>query len=1294
MPEAKVDIKQFSGIMNTDDSNEVINQVHHKYAINGRFRNGRFESVVGNTLKNNPYLPSTGTNENIGAFFCSLKNKIYTFNYNSVGLHGIYQYDIVAGVFSRIALVGYNTDGDILNFTLNGFIYSVKVLYGDSTQGDTLFFNNSQSEPCCINVERALSGGYGNIKRSYINVIKSPFALPPLMTYEDDPTVTVNNFRKTLLKVKLRPVYKDNTTGVWSSQGELPLPVNYLDTAIDKDPTKNCRIGMVIPTGEGDVKKIEIAVSVSNGNTWSDYELAHVIDKSASNLGDNDITIYRYYRDKATTTIDVIDSIQTFDYVPLKALGLELLNGSVPVYSCITEGYNPISINAVVTNSSVGEYNTQNPFVFTATQSGDTGFGEGLIHAILIGSVRVGDTYSIYTTSSTITFVATAATTLDVINGLAASATTNGFTVVSSDSENLYIVKASEILQRTLATPISISLTNSFAYDWNSRYDFTFTYFDKEGRTIGAQTGANLSAQTPNYTETSGIPNIPKILLSVSHRPPVEAYYYQICRSLNLTKFSTKYWVTDRTYKDSKYAYIGIENLNSFIAENPSCKHLAYDFDAKSNDRIRFVKKLSGTTQIYTNNDFQIQSQVFNPDINGVVQQGQFLKIALPTTSGTFDFGSADFFNYFINLYTPSQVSAEGLDSYYEYGERYAIGNPTLSTRFHQGSLQNQSDDLSVPATFEFTKGDDYARKRVIGVGAEYKYGITSGGINEGRFTLGCTFSSATYTDPNITTGNSPLQDLAGFTLATNTTRPIITIGTGTFTFRLRCNIIVRLDGFSEQFSFFAQKNTGDIVSMVQQWQLPYPLNQPIYAGLSQGVTYTFPVDIRVNMTSGERLFLFGWSQGDYRNLKDIGVSELRITRELDFSPTVIDQNFSDYFESKVNSNGTAGRSYIVDPNASQVTIDSLLRWGLEYEPNTNLNRSNRFRALNQTEADRSRGKAMVMKTRGNSIRIFQQNGVCTSGVYKTFIHTGAQNILSTTDEIFTKNNFDYYEGLFGIGNQPTAVVHGSTQDYFIDTNRNYQCRVGESGGIVPISEIYYGQFFIQPKFGFYKTPYIRPNGAIAKILGYYDFAEEECVIFLQDGTAGSSTIPYTTFSFNEKRNGYSSFYDLQPENIICANDITYAWKNGQMYIHNNTTNYCNFFGVQYYPSIRVVFNKDVAIKKMYYSSQYNSNKIWSSDRYSIATDLADSIKTSYYNQDTGFQQISELKTVDYGIEEGKITAAFLRDKNSGLVPLDAILEGNFLQGNWIEIEYLYRGNDFAWLFLPQVTWQQSGRIF
>lgn len=1282
-----VEVKQLSGFLNTDDSNEVLGYTHHKIGRNIIFRGVqnkmRVENISGTThISNN--LPA-GTNECIGAFYDELKQRIFWFNYNSNNNHGIYQYTISTGIIAPIVISNTNTDGDILNFTLNGFIYAVKMLYGDITQGDTLYFNNSQKQPCQININRAIAGGYGTIERSYINVIKAPSIMPPAVVYQDDNTVTVNNLRKKLFKFKIRYVYSNKDKSVWSSISILPLPVNYTDTLVDKDPTKNCRIALVIPTGAADVVKIEIAATQSLGNVFSDFFLVQVLDKTANSIPSNDITTFRFYNDQAYVPIDLTESVQLFDLVPLQANDLEFLNGNVPIYGGILEGYDLIPITGSVTATNEQSQDTQPPFLFVGSQSEDSGFGTGNIHIAIIGIVRNGeDTFNIYTTNNTISFPAAATTTASIITGLAAAAVSAGFTVVSSDTENLIIAKTGESLQRVgyVFVPILPSLTDTFVYDWNANYAYGVVYFDKNGITNGVITNISMSVSTVNYTITGSpffVSNIPKQQFQISSRPPNWAYYFQIVRTNNLSKSKFLYWVSFITYKDADYAYINIENLNTYIKDNPSSNFLAYDFS--TGDRIRFLRVLSGNVNtIYTNNDFSIQSQLINPTINGTVQQGQFLKIALPVTSSTFDFGTKDFYNYFIQLYTPAQSAATGLNSYFEFGERYTIGNPTLFTRYHQGMLQNQTPNLSQPATFEFTQGDDYYRNRTINGGNYAEWNITSqtstvGGKFYPAAALGFnTIDPNSYSVQSTTAFNvlSTVQNANWAIFKDDITQADDFTAKGTIIFKSNINAtdvdfgIEIYDGLGTNPSFSIQ--LGIINSVVAN------------------VTYTITINTNFTFLSNYNrgYFFIGANSGGsgFKGTVSGGIS-LNQTASI-FNVAIIDRNFSDFFQSAVNSNG---REWIVDPNAAQVFNPTLLRWGLAYQPDTNINQSNRFQPLNFDEIDRSKGQIQRLKARERICRVFQERACGQMGVYAKFIQgSSGTNILTTTNDIITKNNVQYYEGTYGIGNQPTSLVSGKIQDYFVDPVRAYQMRLS-GDGLVPISELYKGQFFIQPLFPPYNKNYLRLNGSKAKILGCYDFFEEQYITILQGGTLNGNTILDYAFSFNEKRNAYCCFYDFNPEMIISAEDIIYSWKNGQLYVHNNKDKYCNFYGSQFYPSLTMTYNKTIEIKKKYLALGYQSNQIWESP---VNAD----INTSFINPQTGLQQISQLINQDFVLEENIRTAAFLFDANSMQNAREALVNGDYLQGNWLEIKLVYLGSDFAWIFEPYITHIVSPRNF
>lgn len=1269
---------QFSGIMDLDNPNETIGVLSHSYAFNGRFRgdgrNKRFENIPGTRLITNS-LPA-GNNECIGAFYDRIRKRVIFYNWNSTVLHGIYIFSTETFTVTPLIINGTNTDGDVLGFTLDGFIYNINVMYGDETQGDVLYYTNSQKLPCQININQQLAGSYGTVKKSYLDVCKEPPALPPSVTYENDATVTVNNLRKKLVKIKLRNYFNNKDGSVTSSQGVLALPVDYLDTDVDKDPTKNCRLAITIPTGEPNVKKIEICGAIAGGakggqngtaNTFGDYFSIVILDKAELGIADNDLYTYRFYNDQAYLPISVRESDQLFDWVPLQANAQELLNGNVPIYGGNVFGFDSIVADMDISASRITQRTTQPPYSFSVSQSGDSGFGTGNIHAVVIGTIAVGTAFTIYTTSQTVTYTAAVATTADVITGLSAAAVLAGFTVVSSDTENLVITKTNESLLRFISIPTTLAVTDSYVYGRNSRYSFGLVYFDKKGRTNGVIFPA-ATVQTLGYSESGGTPTIPKISLSINHRPPDWAYYYQIVRTKNLTKSSLLEWVSDRTYKDNTYAYISIESLNAFIKKNSSSKFLAYSFTP--NDRIRFIKVLSGTVNtIYGDNfDFEILSQEFNPEISGIVYEGQFIKIALPTTSGTFDFGSNDFLNYFIEIYTPAETVSGGRDVYYEFGERYTIGNPTQATCFHQGMLQNQSTNLATPATFEFTQGDYFYRQRSIQTGVEYIYGFTFGEIFVGRFTLGLNFDSRTYADTNITVGNSPLQDLSGWTYSSDT-RAIIKMGGGATTTTFRVEGVVSFDPLDDDtFDFRFQDSTGAVT----------------YFNAIKGITnvpQTQQISCSFTLAAGQHITPLGWSDSDYANPIKFFETELKIFNDRIFTVGIIDPSFSDYFEAKVNSDG---RPFQNDPDAAESFSGNIYRWGLNYQPNTNINQSNRFYFENFDEIDMARGNIMRFKVRDRIMRIFQQRACSQVGIYAKFLQdSGNTNILTTTDDIITKNNVQYQGGV-GIGDYPTNLVSSTFQDFFVNPYTGEEYRLS-TDGLTNLSELFYGRYTIKNILSNYNKEYLRPNGSIAKIMKYFDYLEGNSGTILQGGISGSSEVIDYNFTFNSNNKGFVGFYNFHPEFALGVEDKIFSFKNGSLYCHDKEDAPANFYGTQYDTSIKLIFNNAIDLKKTFDAVSYQANNIWVSD-------LDEDILTSYINQQTGFRQVSELKSVDYIIEDGVYYAALLRDKKSGLDADIALLEGDYLQGNWLSIIFRYRGSDFSYIYLPSLSWQINQR--
>lgn len=1282
-----IDIKRFSGVMDTDSPNEDLGLQSVKSARNIRYRgtngNLRAENIPGTTLIANT-LPA-GTNENIGAFYDNLKQRIFYFNYNSNANHGIYILDLSLLTVSALLVSGTNTDGDILVFTLNESIFAVKMLYGDAEQGDTLYFNNCQKEPCQVNIERTLAGTYGVMKRAFLEVIKYPAARPPYVVYGNDTAVTVNTLRKKLFKFKTRATYFSREQSVTSMQSEVPLPVNYLDSNIDKDPTKNCKISIVYETLDADVEKIEIlgavtgksdANSVIDPNQYSDFFLIATINKAQLSLPNNDLALFEFYNNQVYLPIDPEDSIQVQDYVPLGANALEMLNGNVPIYGGITENFDSVPLLATSSSSAISQRNTQLPYIFVGTQSGDSAFGTGNIHVIIAGTIaaaNAGDTFNIVTTNQTVSFVVAGVTTASIITGLAAAAVIAGFTVVSSDTQNLTLIKTGESLQRVYTTQNLVQApANSFCHNWNDREAYAIQYFDAAGRTNGSVTTDGIAVQTVNYTETTGVPNIPDIGLSITSRPPITAKYFSIGRSISLAKLKFLYWISHDTYKDTLYAYISIENLNAFILANPDSKYLAYDFSA--GDRIRFLKVLSGTVNtIYTTQDFEIVGQQFAPIINGVPHSGQYIKIALPTTSGTFDFGTAAFFNYFIELYTPALPIGDNLNQNFEWGERGTVGDAGLSTRYHQGGTQNQTPNLSQPALFDFQKGEFYYRQRKIIAGNVAKWNIleqtapSTGSLN--RFFFGLTLAEntidialynvqSTYSTKTLDPANWAILKL------NSATSPIFNV-TGT--------IIIR--------PAFNYTTANIAVSFYDGINPLVTVNLLVIGNVNAGSDYTF--NLNTNFT-----FIAPYTKAYFslpRNYQGTVSGDLTVTEaDKTYTVGVVDANFSDYFQSGAKPNG---RDFIVDVQAKRVYNSVLLRWGLPNVINSNINQVSRFKYLDFDEVDNAKGDIEILSVQGRTLDVLQRRACGTLEIYAKVIQdNNGSNTLVTTDEIITKQNIQYLEGDYGVGSQKYSFAKAKFGYYFTDPVRGYQVRRSRDG-LVPINELYKGQYLIRDLITPYSKPYLRTNGAPSHILGYYDYFEEAYNTVLQEGTYNGSTLVANNFGFNETRNAYCCFYDIIPEWIISAQDKIFAWKAGAAYIQNDTTNYCKFFGVQFFPSVTLVFNDKISVKKTFEALSYQANQYW-------VADTNGDIITSQTNPQTGQAQVSQLITADFEIQENIRYAAFLRDANSGSNAQLALVDGDILKGVYIVCKLTYKGNNFAYIYAPYINYDNSPRNF
>jgi hypothetical protein len=338
-----IEVKRFSGVLNTDDLPENVLAPQHIYAKNLRFYGGgnglTAENVRGNYVINNQDLPA-GDNICIGSFFDSLNSKIYWFNWNSNGDNGIYVLDTETEAISPVFICGTDSATDVLNFDPNYPVHSVVMVYREAGDGNLLYWTDAYNRPRYLNVDTVSS--LAPFTEDMLNAAKIPPLAPPGAGYGTDINITYNNVVNRYFRFAYRWVYENGEKSTFSPSSICPV----LAVSQPQDPQfpvngNYISIFDISTPSTNDFKSIEVYGQEYNGTTWGDFFLVTNLDRVAGLLPYTQT--FNFYNDAIYTPISIAESGLRFDYLPDVANTMELLNGNVIIYGGITEGYDNLA---------------------------------------------------------------------------------------------------------------------------------------------------------------------------------------------------------------------------------------------------------------------------------------------------------------------------------------------------------------------------------------------------------------------------------------------------------------------------------------------------------------------------------------------------------------------------------------------------------------------------------------------------------------------------------------------------------------------------------------------------------------------------------------------------------------------------------------------------------------------------------------------------------------------------------------------------------------------------------------
>lgn len=712
----------FTGGMDLDSDDRYVQQGDYRRALNIRNAknseesNNTLETVKGNTLVENR-LPD-GTNKCIGAYDEKIQKKVYYFNYNQPGTHGIYEYDYASGTVSTVL------ESSVLNFQEDS-----KILHVDVVDG-LLLWTDAFNHPRRININRAKSGGYPAIlTEQYINNIVQQPIQPPSVSYGSDPTFKQNNVREKQFQFRVQNIDWDDATSAWGHISKIALPE--LSDLFYKDkftppPVWDNFISVNVNTGDANVRRIAIAVREGNNG---DFFLAKTIDKNKLGLADNTTYEYRFYNNSQLIPIDEQEQTRDQDFIPLTSNTQALIDEQRLTYMGVTEGYDNLTnfdVTAVPIKQfravSDGEINT---FYVTnvATQQitlevtpNSGSFIEGdVIHYELEILVGLLSGYSLseefviehtgsYTVQSGNTFpdifVAIAA---DLNGSTTLNGTTNGVSLTTvatypSPTYGIEIITTITGNTGTLYPLLYFATWNSYyirigsktlpSFKWGSQHPLGIVYYDYAGRKGKVQTNDALQSTYVPFPTEDGKAERAFIRMTINHTAPSWATHYAIVYAGNsLTESFVQYDVSTTAYDStSNTTTIDLSPYPSDYLDNNKLATL--DFTPQKGDVLRPLYT-QPTTVKDQYNDFEVVS--YDGTGPSMVVQGN----ANASVSNQDK----------VEIYSPKLIQEERI--FFEIGDVYEIENG-----LHKGSLQDQT--VSQPAIVDVESGDVYYKVRPL----------------------------------------------------------------------------------------------------------------------------------------------------------------------------------------------------------------------------------------------------------------------------------------------------------------------------------------------------------------------------------------------------------------------------------------------------------------------------------------------------------------------------------------------------------------------------------------------------
>jgi len=366
-------------------------------------------------------------------------------------------------------------------------------------------------------------------------------------------------------------------------------------------------------------------------------------------------------------------------------------------------------------------------------------------------------------------------------------------------------------------------------------------------------------------------------------------------------------------------------------------------------------------------------------------------------------------------------------------------------------------------------------------------------------------------------------------------------------------------------------------------------------------------------------------------------------------SPQVADPNEDWYLEESRIKGGYNNASvdfgvkaYLVEDEAQQSRRGNSLIYSGVYNSRTGINNTNQFSVAEEItrSVDPIGGTIQKLYAEDTNLIVFQEKKVNRALIDKDAIYSAEGSAITTTANLVI-GQITPYAGNWGIGTNPESFAVYGYRKYFVDRNRNSVLRLSQDG-ITEISNYGMSDYF-RDKLGL-----ITSTG---RLTGGYDIHNQNYILSM---TNTFEATEFQTLAFDERSQGWTTFYSYNPSFITSLNGSMYNSKAGkwyQSYVANAPRNvFHNQTGASIKPSsVTFVFNPNPDKMKNFNTISYEGTNGW--EVTSITSD-----ETGYDENvdESGYESLQDTASTIWSYDQGQyqengITqyAGFARKQNN-----------------------------------------------